>query len=388
MRGVGPLAGIRVVELGVWVAGPAAGGLMADWGADVVKVEPPAGDPFRSVFGTLGVGEHRVPPFELDNRGKRSVLLDLSTDEGRRRLDGLLEVADVFLTNLRPDALERLGFDHLSVRARHPRLIYASVTGYGLAGPDRDRAGYDVGAFWARSSIASAMVPPGETPPSLRSGFGDHITAVCALSGVLAALVERQHTGEGRLVETSLLRAGIYTMGWDIGIQLRFGKLSSTRDRTRMHAPLINCYRAGDGKWFWLLGLEQDRHWPGVLAAIDRPDLAADERFASAARRRQHAEALIAEFDAVFATRTRAEWVARFDEHDVWWAPVQTIPEVIADPQAAAAGAWVDMAVTPGEEPYRAVAPPVGFGGFECHPGPVPELGEHTDDVLAEWGVR
>jgi crotonobetainyl-CoA:carnitine CoA-transferase CaiB-like acyl-CoA transferase len=188
----GPLAGVRVVELGVWVAGPAAAGLMADWGADVVKVEPPAGDPQRRVFGALGVADQQgVPPFEIDNRGKRSVVLDLQTDDGRVQMERLLATADVFVTNVRPEALARLGLAHDEVLARHPRLVYASLTGYGLEGPERDRAGYDIGAFWARSGLAHTMVPPDELPPGLRSGMGDHVTGMSLLGGVLAKLLER-----------------------------------------------------------------------------------------------------------------------------------------------------------------------------------------------------
>lgn len=376
------LNGYRVVELAVWVAGPAAGGVLADWGADVVKVEPPSGDPMRAVFGAIGVREPRVPPFELDNRGKRSVVLDLASAEGRRAMETLLSTADVFLTNLRVDALERLGLDHASVMARYPRLIYAGVTGYGLEGPDRDRPGYDVGAFWARSSMASTLVPPGSEPPAIRSGMGDHVTAITLVAGICAALLERERSGRGRLVATSLLRTGIYCMGWDIGVYLRFNKISSTRPRERNTAPLVNCYRASDGRWFWLLGLEQDRHWPGLMAALGDSSIATDERFKNAIARREHATELIVLFDEIFAGRTRDEWTEEFDRHDVWWAPVNTIPDVIADPQAAAAGAWVDMPIVDGEPPYRAVATPIDFGGFTQTPGHVPGLGEHTDEVL------
>ena len=201
------LSGYRVVELAIWVAGPASGGILADWGADVIKVEAPSGDPMRKMFGAIGVEQDRVPPYELDNRGKRCVVLDLTTDAGKTEMDALLATADVFITNMRPDALERLGFDHESVRARFPRLVYASVTGYGLGGADRDRPGYDIGAFWARSSLAHSMVPTGEYPIPLKSGMGDHITAITITTGILAALLNRERTGEGRLVETSLLRA-------------------------------------------------------------------------------------------------------------------------------------------------------------------------------------
>ncbi len=371
-----------MVELGIWVAGPAAGGLLADWGADVIKVEPPAGDPMRWLFGKLGIGETRVPPYELDNRGKRAVVLDLRRNEDLEAMHELLATADVFVTNLRLDALNRLGLDPETLRARYPSLIYSIVTGYGLEGPDRDRAGYDIGAFWARSGLASAHVPPGVTPFALRSGVGDHITGITTAAGILAALLERSKSGQGRLVSTSLLRTGIYCLGWEIGIHLRFGKLQRTRARTENPAPLINCYIAGDGRGFWLLGLEQERHWMPTLKALDRADLADDPRFVGVADRMTNASALIAVFDECFASRPRTEWEARFDEFDVWWAPINTIADVINDPQAIASGAFVQMPDVDGEAPYLAVASPVDFSDWTSVPGPVAALGAHTNEVL------
>ncbi len=379
----GPLAGIRVVELAVWVAGPSAAGIMADWGADVVKVESAAGDPQRAVFGSVGLdGSMPVPPFEVDNRGKRSVVLDLRDEEGRGVIERLLGDADVFVTNMRPAALERLGLDHAAVCARHPHLVYGAITGYGLEGPDRDRAGYDIGAYWARSGLAHTMVPPGEMPPTSRSGMGDHQTGMTLAAGVMAKLVERSRTGVGGLVSTSLLRTGMYTIAWDLGIQLRFDRRASTRGRADAQTPLSNSYRASDGRIFWLICLEADRHWPKLLAAIERPDLGDDPRYADAAAQYAHCEELIADLDAVFATRPLDDWAARFDEHDVWWSPVQTLTEVIADPQAQPG--FVEMMPRDGEEPYRAVATPVDFGGYEIRPGVVPRLGEHTVEVLGE----
>ncbi len=376
----GPLAGYRVVELGVWVAGPAAGGILCDWGAEVIKVEPPTGDPMRAVFAlAAGASEPRNPPFDLDNRGKRSVVLDLRAEEGRQLLDRLLATADAFVTNLRVDALERLGLAHDDVRRRHPRLVYASVSGFGLDGADRDRAGYDVGAFYARSGFAASMTVGDAPPPALRSGKGDHVTGLAAAAGILAKLLERERTGTGGLVETSLLRAGMYTTGWELAIQQRFGKSQAPEDRTANSTPLVNCYRTGDGRWFWLLGLEADRHLPGVLAAVGRPELADDPRFGTARDRRINARALIAELDVAFAARTRDEWATIFAEHDVWWAPVQSLAEVVADPQARAAGAIVAMAS--GEE---SIAPPAGFGERDVVARPVPELGADTEAVLRE----
>ena len=383
------LSGYRVVELAIWVAGPASGGLLADWGADVIKVESPAGDPMRAMFGAIGVEQDRVPPYELDNRGKRCVVLDLTTDAGKESMDALLATADVFLTNMRPDALERLGFDHESVRARFPRIIYASVTGYGLKGADRDRPGYDIGAFWARSSLAHSMVPTGEYPIPLKSGMGDHITAVTITTGILAALLNREKTGEGRLVETSLLRTGTYVNGWDIGIRSYFGRIASARTHAQSQVPLLNCYRAADGKGFWLIGLEGDRHWPGVVAALGRPDLREDERFRTSPARKKNSEALVAIFDELFASASRDEWTARFDEHDVWWSPVNSIADVLEDPQAEAAGAWVEMPrdpADPGAGTYRIAASPVTFSGYVQIPGEVHGVGQDTDEVLGALG--
>jgi crotonobetainyl-CoA:carnitine CoA-transferase CaiB-like acyl-CoA transferase len=378
------LSGYRVVECAVWVAGPAAAGLLADWGADVIKVEPPAGDPQRKVFNAIGVGRETVPPFELDNRGKRSVVLDLYTDEGRAAMYELLATADVFITNLRPDALARLGLDHETLLERFPRLVYGSITGYGLQGPDRNRPGYDVGAFWARSSMAALHVPPDDMPPAIRSAVGDHVTGMTLAAGLLARLLEREKTGKGGLVATSLLRTGMYCVGWDIGIYLRFGRLQRTRDRTASTTPLVNSYRASDGHGFWLIGLEGDRHWPGLLAALERPDLAGDERFADATSRAKNGPELVAVLDELFGAEPMDHWVARFDEHDVWWAPINTVADVVNDPQAIAAGGFVDMPVVDGEEPYKAVASPLDFSGYTFTARAVPGLGEHSDEVLRQ----
>ncbi len=384
------LDGVRVVELGVWVAGPAAGGVLADWGADVIKVESPHGDPMRRMLQVTGGGRADIasPPFDLDNRGKRSIVLDLRTEDGRARMQQLLASADIFVTNLRPEAVEELGLSPEAVRAEHPRLIYASVTGYGREGPDAGRAGYDVGGFWARSGLASTMVPPDAPQPNFRGGVGDHVTALTALAGILGALYERERTGEGRLVEVSLLRTGTYCFGWDLNMELRWRKLGPTMSRTEQGNPMINVYQAADGAWFWLLGVEADRLWPKLLRAIERPEWADDERWNTARARRHNAVALIAELDALFATRTRAEWTAAFDRHDVWWAPVNTPAEVVADPQAAAAGAFVDVPAGTWVDEHRAVASPVSFDGETLSPGPVPALGEHTDELLAELDKR
>ena len=384
----GILDGVRVVELAAWVAGPAAAGVLADWGADVVKVEPASGDPQRGIFGAVGGRDQTtVPPFELDNRGKRSVVLDLRATTGQDAMELLLERADVFVTNTRVPALARLGLDPTAVRRRHPRLIYGIITGYGLHGPDAHRPGYDVGAFWARSTLASSVVPRGELPPPIRGGFGDHVTGMTLAGGICGALFDRQRTGRGHLVSTSLLRTGLYCAGWDLGILLRFGKLQSTRPREQSMTPLMNCYAAEDGNGFWLLGLESDRHWPGLVAALERPNLADDERFSGATDRLTNAAALIAELDVAFASAPMAHWAARFDDHDVWWAPINNPRTVLDDAQVEASGAFVDMPVPDGVASYRAVASPIDIDDQAQRPGAVPTLGEHTAEVLAELGL-
>jgi len=378
------LEGFRVVELGVWVAGPSAGGLLAEWGADVIKVEPEAGDPMRRVFALIsGHGQPQSPPFDLDNRGKRSVVLDLTTDDGRASMATLLATADVFLTNLRPEATERLGLGPEVLRAAHPRLVYASVTGYGRSGPESHRAGYDVGAFWARSGLARTITPGDQPLVDIRSGMGDHVTGMTTAAGIVTALLARERTGEGSLVETSLLRTGMWCLGWDLGIQLRFDKLAPTMTRDELQNPMCNSYQAGDGSWFWLLGVESDRLWPKLLAAIDRPDLADDERFATSRDRRHHAPQVIAVLDEVFAGAPRAHWEERFDAHDVWWSPANTAEEALADPQAIASGVLVDVPEGEGAPAHQAIASPVTFDGRPTQPaGPVPGLGQHTTEVL------
>src|SRR5262245_4981308 len=194
----GPMQGVRVVELGFWVAGPSAAGILADWGADVVKLEPPDGDPFRALFlAMVGQAMPINPPFELDNRGKRSIALDLTRPEGRQLAYKLIDGADVFVSNFRPEILERFGLDYPSLSRRNPRLVYASVTGYGLEGPDRDRPAYDVGAFWSRAGIATALTTPGGDPPMQRGAMGDHTTGMTAAGGIAAALFSREKTGQG-----------------------------------------------------------------------------------------------------------------------------------------------------------------------------------------------
>ena len=383
--GLTSLAGLRVVELGVWVAAPAAGALLADWGADVIKVEPPTGDPMRSAFGSLGIGkDFPNPAFGQDNRGKRSVVLDLREPEGRDHLEQLLASADVFLTNLRPDALDGLGLEPHAAVERHPRLVYCSVSGYGLRGPDRNRPAYDIGAFWARSGLSVQLANSDGVPLNARGGIGDHISGLAALAGLLAAVLEQRHTGRGRVVEVSLLRTGTYVLGWDLSLQETVGKVAKAEARHANQTPLMNTYRAADGRWFFFTGLEADRHIDRVYRALGREELHDDPRFANAAALRKHRAEVIAVLDDIIAEHPLPVWAERFDREGVWWAPAQGPAEVLEDPQLAATDGYLVLHNDDGTT-ARSVNGPISFSDIPVRAAaPAPRLGQHTDEVLAE----
>lgn len=383
-----PLAGVRVVELTHWMAGPLAGGLLADWGADVIRVEPPGGDPMRALFASLGArSDAPNGGFIAANRGKRSIELEIKFPEERAVLDRLIEGADVFLTNLRPTALERLGLSPAAVCARHPRLVCCSVSAYGWGGPDQDRPGYDIAAFFARTGIAHEITTEGSAPAALMQGIGDSFTALAAAAGILAALHERQSTGGGRSVDASLLRTGMWALAGELGVQAMGGNPRPPYPREECRTPLYNSYRSSDGHWFFLVGVQAKRHLPAVLAAIGRSDLLADERFGSARAISTNRKIFIPLLDAAFGAEPLAYWARKFDEHDVWWAPVQTPAEVLKDRQAEAVGAWVQVEGDQGAPAVRSVEAPIRFGNADRgHARRPPRCGEHTEEVLRELG--
>jgi crotonobetainyl-CoA:carnitine CoA-transferase CaiB-like acyl-CoA transferase len=384
----GPMEGVKVVELGVWVAGPAAGGILADWGADVIKIEPPTGDPARMFGRMLGIEDGVSPPFEMDNRGKRSIVLDLATDAGHAFAFELVSGADVFLTNVRPAALRRTGLDFETLAARNPRLVYGLITGYGERGPDADRAAYDVAAFWARSGLAHLLTRPGETPPFQRGGMGDHSAGMTLAAGVCAALVARTRTGKGQLVSTSLYRQGAYTISFDLNTFLMTGHSIAIGQRETMGNPCMNNYVAGDGRRFWIVGLQVDRHWPALCRAVGRPEWLTDPRFATGRSRAANAVELIGELDEIFAAKPLDDWAKVFaGEPDFFWSPINSIEDVVADDQFHAAGGVVY--VPDGDAGAPMVATPADFHGTPWEPrSAAPALGEHTDEILAELKAR
>ncbi len=382
----GPMEGIKVVELGVWVAGPAAGGILADWGADVVKIEPPTGDPARLFGRMLGLDGDVSPPFDMDNRGKRSIVLDLTTDDGRSTALELLSDADVFITNVRPSALRRVGLDFEAVSARNPRLVYGLITGYGESGPDADRAAYDVAAFWARAGLAHLLTRPGDSPPFQRGGMGDHTAGMALAAAVCAGLVARARTGAGQLVSTSLYRQGAYTVSFDLNTFLLTGHSIAIGQRETMANPCMNNYTAGDGRRFWIVGLQVDRHWGPLCRVIGRAHWLTE--YPAPRDRAVNARHLIGELDEIFATKSLDEWAKLFaTEPDFFWSPINSIEDVVADEQFHAAGGVVY--VPDGDSSVPMVATPVDFHGTPWVPrAAAPGIGEHTDEVLGELRAR
>ena len=292
--------------------------------------------------------------------------------------------ADVFLTNLRPDALDGLGLEPNATVERHPRLVYCSVSGYGLRGPDRNRPAYDIGAFWARSGLSVQLANGEGVPLNARGGIGDHVSGLAALAGLLAAVLEQRHTGRGRVVEVSLLRTGTYVLGWDLSLQETVGKVAKAEARHANQTPLMNTYRTADGRWFFFTGLEADRHIDKVYRALGREDLHDDPHFTNAAALRKHREEVIALLDDIIAEHPLQFWAERFDREGVWWAPAQGPADVLEDAQLAATDGFLVFHNDDGTT-ARSVNGPISFSDIPVRPAaPAPRLGQHTDEVLAE----
>jgi crotonobetainyl-CoA:carnitine CoA-transferase CaiB-like acyl-CoA transferase len=380
------LKGLKVVDFTAYIAGPGAAAILSDWGADVIKVERPGGDNMRHVFADLKNDIGANPTFDVDNRGKRGIVLDITKPAGRDALAKLAETADVFLTNTRPVSLKKYGLDEATLRKLNARLVYAVITGYGLDGPDAHLPGFDVTAFWARSGIAYMTAPKGTEPFMRTSGMGDHATSLATVSAILAALYEREKTGVGRLVQTSLLATGVYLWSSDLAVQLKLGRVASIRSRDNPINALANHFKSADGHWFVHNPRGGHGGWEAFLKAAGREDLVTDERFASGKARRAHARDLAVELDAAFAALPMAEIAKRLNDADLVWAPLQTPAEVAADPQIAAAGAFVEIDDGQGGT-YRSPAAPARFPGADATTRPrSPKLGEHTRSVLEDLG--
>jgi len=380
--------GVRVVELAQWVFVPVAGALLADWGADVIRIERLNGDPYRGL-ATQGIGTDRDGvnlSMALANRGKRSVALNLRHEGGVAVLHELLDTADVFLTSLRPGALSRLGLDADTLRERYPNLIYARGHGFGSHGPDANQPGYDSSAFWARGGVGHILTPPErDYPISQRGAMGDRNGAMALAFGIAAALLKRAKTGVGSVVDVSLLATAMWMLSSDLLAVLNGGDVGPVGGRGPQVNPLIGNFRTKDCRHIQLMFLQADRYWPEFCRLVDRDDLAEDPRFADMATRRTNSQACVAELDALFATRTFAEWKALLAKLDAPWAPVQSVSEVVEDPQVVANGYVGEVRLEDGQS-YRLPAVPLQLDQQGPPMRRAPEHGEHTEALLLELG--
>jgi len=384
------LKGVKVIEHATYYAAPGAGGILSDWGAEVIKIEPPGGDPVRTNFPTKGTGKEHLtdnPAFDGDNRGKKSIVVDTRTEDGREIVRKLADGADVFLTNVRPGGIERSGLGYDILSKRNPKLVYCALTGYGLEGPDANAPGFDVASFWSRSGLARLTAPKGSELFPIRTAAGDHTTSIAAVAAINAALIQALKTGKGQLVDVSLLRTGLYTIHTDLAIQLFYGRNASTRPRAEAYNPLTNFFRTKDDAWICIVARAGKSDLPRMARAFELPGIDTDPRFQDGKSRRDHAVEITAMFDAAFAGFTKDEMAARLTAEEIAWAPAQTLADVAVDPQVHAAGGIVDMPGKDGVGTFQSPGGPARFHGVDDGPkGPGPKLGEHTVEILSGLG--
>jgi crotonobetainyl-CoA:carnitine CoA-transferase CaiB-like acyl-CoA transferase len=386
-----PLDGIKVVEVAMWAFVPAAGGILSDMGAEVLKIEPPTGDPLRglSIGGVVPGAQGFVLSWENYNRGKRSMTLDLRQQAGVEVLYKLVKDADVFLTNLLPRARKRMKMDIDDLKAINPKLIYAVGSGSGRQGPEGDKGGFDSITYWARGGIASSLTAPdADFPPGMPSGaFGDTTSAGMLAGAVSAALLQRERTGHAAVVDASLLNTSMWTMQRSItqATVSNVATLPMQGARDTTPNPLVNNYRTADGRHLALCMLQGQRYWAPFCEAAGRPDLATDPRFAEERERARNIKACVAELDALFGAHTLAEWREMLARQDGQWDVVQHVGELQHDPQVQANGFMQVVDYGDGRS-LKMVSVPMQFDGQPLPAAPAPDLGVHSDSVLQDLG--
>jgi crotonobetainyl-CoA:carnitine CoA-transferase CaiB-like acyl-CoA transferase len=386
-----PLEGVKVVEIAMWAYVPSAGAVLADWGADVVKIESPQGDPIRGLVNA-GVGPMEGITFtwEIFNRNKRSIALDLTNPEAREIVYKLVDTADVFLTSLLPPVRAKLGVDLETIRGRNPSIIYAAGSGQGAGGPEADRGGYDSITFWSRGSISASVTPPDyHRPVGMPAGaFGDSISGMALAGGIAAAVARKALTGEPSVVDGSLLGTAMWAMQMGIVGAAVAAAAPSVPDvaAPRVANPLVNNYRTADGRWVALCMLQRDLYWDGLCEAIGRSDLLDDERFTSPEARTANGADMVAELDKTFATETLAHWREVLGRQRGQWDVVRLVSEVIDDPQAVANGFVQHVSYGEGRN-LPLVANPVQFDRTPPAMRPAPGFAQDTDEVLGGLGM-
>jgi crotonobetainyl-CoA:carnitine CoA-transferase CaiB-like acyl-CoA transferase len=385
-----PLEGIKVVEVAMWAFVPAAGGILSDMGATVIKVEPPTGDPLRGLkIGNSESAQHGfVLSWENYNRGKRSITLDLRQAKGVEVLYKLLEDADVFLTNLLPAARRRMKIDESEIRGRFPNIIYAVGSGLGANGPQADKGGFDSITFWARGGIASSITPDDAEMPVGMPGaaFGDCTSAAMLAGGVAAAIAQRARTGHVSSVDVSLLAASMWVMQRGVTQATLEGIERLPRPKTSaVFNPLVNTYQTSDGRFVSLCMLQAQRYWPDLCKVLDRPDLLQDPRFETAAARSKNSAACVAELQAIFRGRPLAQWRTVLATQAGQWDVVQHVGELKDDEQVLANGYLQQVDYGEGRA-LKMVSVPMQFDGAPLEARRAPGLGVDSDEILANLG--
>lgn len=382
----GILSGIRVIDCATYIAGPAAATILSDFGADVIKIErPPYGDPYRYLPQVPGMPlSDQNYCWILEARNKKSVALDLKDPTAREALLRLVKAADIFITNYQPQCQRKFRLEYDDLAALNERLIYASVTGYGEFGDDADKPGYDATAFWARSGLMSG-IHNGDAEPALSPpGLGDHPTSVTIFAGIMLALYQRQFTGRGTKVTTSLMANGAWTNSCVVQAALCDAEFLPKWTRKTAINPLVNHYVARDGRRLLLCLLEPVRDWQNLCRAFEWPELIDDPRFSTPQARLANRAELVSRIDVVIATRDMAEWARIFKPYDLIWGPVPSSSEVAHDPQMELNGVFAE--IRPG---LKTVQNPIQLAGVQKQtPRMPPSVGEHTREVLLELGYN
>jgi len=383
-----PLDGVRVVEMTSWMAAPSTGAILADLGADVIKVEPLRGDAVRGMSRQPKIPDGSPDidySFTVDNRGKSSIAIAVDQPEGAGLVRRLVATADVFLSNLLAHRQARYGLDPDALLAVNPKLVHATLTGYGTVGPDSSRPGYDVTAFFGRGAITDTSIEPGGEAPQPRAAQGDHTTGIAMVCGVLAALRLGEREGVGQVVDSSLMGTAAWTMATDLSASLVDGRQASKRDRRHLISALGNRFRCGDDRWI-ILNMPEVHWWPRFCETVGRTEWIDDPRFSTVKLRFDNMPALIDLIDEVFATKPLHEWGEIFDAAGLIWGPAATLVELAADPQAEAAGLFPEIELDGYR--FRTVAAPFQIRDSGVGPrGPAPTLGQHTTDILLGAGL-
>jgi crotonobetainyl-CoA:carnitine CoA-transferase CaiB-like acyl-CoA transferase len=389
----GVMSGVRVLEVAAWTYVPAAGAILAEWGADVIKIEhPETGDPQRGLVtsGLVPTGPGGINHMiELPNRGKRSVALDLKTEQGRDLLMKIAATSDVFLTNMRPDARKELRIEVEDVREANPNIIYVRGSGQGQRGPEYLKGGFDGSNFWARTvaGLYEMKDPEGWPPGQPGPGWGDLQGGLTIAGGISAALFHRERTGEPTVVDNSLLANGMWAASATIMAAGLFGfDAMPSGDRYGTPNPLVGYYRTKDNRFLILMMLQADRWWPDLVERLGRPDLKDHPKFGTADGRREHKRECMGVLDEIFGSRTLEEWREALDGAEGVWSSVETPGELLRDEQALENGYIRDVEAASGTS-FRMVPSPLQFDETPPELTRAPELGEHTDELLAELGL-